>query len=192
MSVAFSPDGERVVSGGSDATIRIWNAKTGEVERVLQGHSRGQSEEGVMSVAFSPDGERIVSGGGDKTIRIWNAKTGEVERVLELGNVDLGREPWDPSKGVVRSVAFSPDGERIVCGGEEAGGSGRILIWNADTGERLSVFHRITGSVMSVAFSPNGKRIVSGNNWVIQILERGNWRESAYNPRTGWRAFGRV
>ena len=73
MSVAFSPDGRRIVSGSGDKTIRVWDAETGEeVVGPLKGHS-----DWVMSVAFSPDGRRIVSGSDDKTIRVWDAETGE-------------------------------------------------------------------------------------------------------------------
>jgi WD40 repeat protein len=62
-SVAFSPDGERVVSGSDDHTIRIWHARTREEMAALKGHDRY-----VTSVAFSPDGERVVSGSYDYTI----------------------------------------------------------------------------------------------------------------------------
>jgi WD40 repeat protein len=74
LSVAFSPDGKRVVSGSEDKTIRIWDAQTGHpVLEPLEGHT-----DLVLSVAFSPDGKRVVSGSGsdDKTIRIWDAQTG--------------------------------------------------------------------------------------------------------------------
>ena len=55
LSVSFSPDGTRVVSGSYDHSVRIWNAITGEIERVLEGH-----QDHVISVAFSPDGARVV------------------------------------------------------------------------------------------------------------------------------------
>ena len=64
-SVGFSPDGTHVVSGCWDSSVRIWNATTGEIERILMEHTNG-----VLSVAFSPDGTRIVSGSADHSIRI--------------------------------------------------------------------------------------------------------------------------
>ena len=71
-SVAFSPDGSKIVSGSADKTIRIWDASTGvEMLPPLQGHNRS-----IYSIAFSPDGSKIVSGSGDKTIRVWDASTG--------------------------------------------------------------------------------------------------------------------
>jgi WD40 repeat protein len=55
-SVAYSPDGARIVSGSEDRTIRVWDAHTGKQLAVLEGHKYR-----VMSVAFSPDGKRITS-----------------------------------------------------------------------------------------------------------------------------------
>ena len=68
-SVAFSRDGQRIVSASADSTVRIWDAKTGAlIGSPLKGYERS-----VNSVAFSPDGQRIVSGSADNTLRIWDA-----------------------------------------------------------------------------------------------------------------------
>ena len=66
-SVAFSPDGKRIVSGSSDKTLRLWDATTGQSIGIpLTGHQAG-----VTSVAFSPDGKHLVSGSDDTTLRLW-------------------------------------------------------------------------------------------------------------------------
>lgn len=65
-SVAISPDGETLVSGARDGTIKIWHLKTGELKSTLNADG-----ETVDSVVISPDNETLVSGGEDGTIKIW-------------------------------------------------------------------------------------------------------------------------
>src|SRR4029077_11518666 len=71
-SVAFGPDGARVLTGSRDGTARLWDAATGKEIRAFTGH-----EEAVLSVAFSPDGARVLTGSEDKTGRLWDAGTGK-------------------------------------------------------------------------------------------------------------------
>ncbi len=70
-SVAFSPDGKRIVSGSSDKTLKVWEPQTGSETLSLKGHTGS-----VNSVAFSPDGQRIVTGSADKTVKVWDVRTG--------------------------------------------------------------------------------------------------------------------
>jgi WD40 repeat protein len=65
----FSPDGNQIVSGSWDNSVRVWDAKTGEQLRELQGHTKM-----VNSVVFLPDGNQIISGASDKSVRVWVAK----------------------------------------------------------------------------------------------------------------------
>ncbi|MCI5715187.1 MAG: hypothetical protein MR279_01010 [Bacteroidales bacterium] len=65
-SVAYSPDGTKIISGSGDETVKIWDANTGKCLKTLKGHS-----ETVYSLAYSPDGTKIISGSYDKTVKIW-------------------------------------------------------------------------------------------------------------------------
>ena len=71
ISVSFSPDGTRIVTGSGDQTAKVWDARTGTALLELKGHT-GR----VSSVTFSPDGTRIVTGSEDRTAKVWDARTG--------------------------------------------------------------------------------------------------------------------
>ena len=155
-SVAFTPDGKRIVSGSWDTTVRLWDAHTGQpVGQPMTGHTAP-----VFSVAFSPDGKRIVSGSADKTLRLWDADTGK----------PIG-DPMTGHKAPVFSVAFSPDGKRIVSGSADK----TVRLWDAAIGKPIG--EPLTGHtdlVLSVAFSPDGHRIVSGSaDTTVRVWDAG-------------------
>ena len=148
-SVAFSPDGQRVLTGSFDA-MRLWDIASGEILRSFV--ARDQPNNNVLSVAFSPDGTRVLSGGADKTVRLWETATGNLIFTLQ-GHF-----------GPVNSVAFSPDGTRALSGDEAMS----VLLWDLTTGKLAPGFnpyrpdaHR--GAIMSVAFTSDGKKILSGS-----------------------------
>jgi hypothetical protein len=107
-SVALRPDGQRIVSGGADGTVRLWDSSGKAIGSPIKAH------QGIVSsVALRPDGQRIVSGGEDGTVRLWDS-SGKA-----IGSPFLGHQ------GDVSSVALGPDGLRIVSGGAD----GTVRLW---------------------------------------------------------------
>jgi WD40 repeat protein len=102
-SAAFSPDGQRIVTASTDATVRIWDVKNlyniSEIS-LLKGHSRQQS---VRHAEFSPDGLSIVSASSDKTLRIWDAATNAKPRITQAHGTKA-----------VQSIEVSRDGRKFV------------------------------------------------------------------------------
>ena len=89
--MAFSPDGQHIVSGSDNRTVCVWNVITEEAVVIISpftGHSSTAHKDIVYSVAFSSDGQWIVSGSYDKTIYVWNAITGEKVAGPFIGHTD--------------------------------------------------------------------------------------------------------
>jgi len=141
-SVAFSPDGQMIVSGTLNGTVRLWDIEGNVSAEPFRGH-----EDYVWSVAFSPDGQMIISGSWDKTVRLWDIE----------GNALA--EPFRGHEERVSSVAFSPDGQMIVSSSYD----GTVRLWDTRGNQLAKPFRGHKNFVYSVAFSPDGQMIVSSS-----------------------------
>ena len=90
-TVAFSPDGKRIVSGSWDKTLRLWDAETGKpIGQPLTGH-----EDPVGNIAFSPDGKRIVSGSWDNTLRLWPVFESWADELCKKIDRNMSHKEWN-------------------------------------------------------------------------------------------------
>jgi GTPase SAR1 family protein len=159
-SVAWSPDGEHVLSGSEDKSVRLWDARTGTCLHVLEGHT-----DFVWSVAWSADGQRVLSGSADETVRLWDARTGKCLHVLE-GHTS-----------VVRSVAWSADGQEALSGASDK----TVRLWDTRTGKCLRVLEGHTEGVCSVAWSAQRALSSAFNGvWRVWNLADGPEEATAY------------
>ncbi|HBE19048.1 MAG TPA: hypothetical protein DEG17_04075 [Cyanobacteria bacterium UBA11149] len=181
--VDFSPDGNTLVSGSGDNTIKLWNINpdctpVGKLMEMSEASGleaknfhpnqefslecappktlKGHHGE-VFSVAFSPDGKLIASGSADNTIKIWN-RDGSL------------RFTFNGHKGAVRKVVFSPDGKTIA----SASADNTVKLWTIN-GVEITTLQGHSHRIFGVAFSPDGKTLVSlseDNTAIIWNLDR--------------------
>ncbi len=109
VTAAVSPDESMVATAGENPTIRIWDMKTRELIRTIEGHT-----DTVLKLVFSPDGRRLASCSEDRTVRLWNVSTGQ-EMI----------SPISPPKPVYKA-AFLKDGDALVTTGNGA----KLQIWD--------------------------------------------------------------
>jgi WD40 repeat protein len=118
-TLAFSPDGQSLITAGSDRRILKWDLSTQRWSILATGDAS------IESIAFSPDGQRLAAVGFESQVRIFDVRTGRALATLDCPCADL------------RAVGFSPDGRRLAAGGR----SGELLVWEA-AGDRWKQISR--------------------------------------------------
>jgi WD40 repeat protein len=155
--VAYSLDGRLIASASRDQTVRVWDAKTGDLLHTFRGHT-----DRVHNVAFDPSGRRLASASLDGTIKLWD--------VTKPGNpaVQVPRTLANPS-GLVLGVVHSSDGRFFATiGGTEIPGRNRcveaVTVWDAKTCRERHTLRVPTATVCrDVAFDPSFERIARAN-----------------------------
>ena len=201
-TVAYSRDSTLLASGSKDKTVKLWAVSTGENIVTLQGH-----EKLVFSIAFSPDGTKLASGSEDTSIRLWEIPTGrtiyilggvnspqvqvEVLPALRPGE-DINELQTDKTvdaepeiiRGLVFSVAFSPDGTKLASASWDG-----VRLWDVGAGQYLTTLaSEPESSSFSVAFSPDGTKLACGS-WEdrVELWDVSTQKHIASFPgHTGW------
>ncbi len=178
-TIAFSPNGETILSGGWDKEVMLWGTKHGDLVRIFKGHthSRGWNIIGffgdifgdlsrwfqgwfmvhshqVNAVAFSPDRAFVAAGSADGKITIWDVNTGNIVRTMT-----------SHKKGTL-AVAFSPNGRFILTGGLDSvkpSNLFHIKLWDVASGKQMAILGEHQEEVTSLSFSPDGKAALSAD-----------------------------
>jgi WD40 repeat protein len=184
FTVAFSPDGKKLATGGPFDGVEVWDVDSGKQIISLTGYSRP-----VSSVTFSPGGSILATASYDGRIKLWSANTwrelatidGHKQQIESIAFSPDGRTmasaSWDKTLKLwdvatmreiksfeghtdwVWSIAFSPDGQKLASASEDK----TVKIWSVSLGRELATFKGHSASVYSVAFSPDGAKLASGS-----------------------------
>jgi WD40 repeat protein/serine/threonine protein kinase len=151
-SLAFSPNGRWLASGGGDYRVRIWDVESGQLMHELIEHQLH-----VNAVVFSADGSLLASGGRNE-IKLWNSQTGLLLATL------TGHE------GSIRDISFSPNGRTLA---STSFFDPTVRLWNVATRELVAVLDDAKDGVEKVKFTHDGKTLIGFGSEKIHF-----WRTS--------------
>ncbi|KAG0703993.1 hypothetical protein DFH29DRAFT_404756 [Suillus ampliporus] len=210
-AVAAFPDGQRIVTGSTDKTLRLWDLKTGVVLKKMERHRST-----VWRLAVSPDGQFIASGDQSGEVIVWHGETGEpltqlinahssyiftldfspggtmlasgsADKTTKLWNTKTWKPQGNPikcSSGQVFCIRHSPSGELLAIATSRT-----IEIYNTCTRECVANLEAVVSPAynLSLAWTPNGTRLLTGgsdNDPTIREWDTSTWQQIG-DPWTG-------
>jgi WD40 repeat protein len=147
FSVAYSPDGRRLVAAGQDKKLKVWDATNGEQIGIMGEHDRN-----VYNLVFSPDGRYLASAGKDGRVKLWDGTRLDQYQ-------DRAREMAAAGGEIADTLAFSADSTRLAVGSSDF----TATIWDVETGTNVLTLPRDPAhGFRALAFSPDGRWLASG------------------------------
>lgn len=183
VSVAFSPDGQRLATSDTSGDVQIWDVPSGKQLLICKGHKHW-----TWAVAFSPDGQFLASASDDYLVKLWDVHTGECLKTL-VGHTYS-----------VNAIALSPDGQYLATSSQDA----TIRVWNfqkavnsssaigledcLETGDEGMKLLRHQERVWAIAFSPDGQTLASCSE--DQTIKLWDWKTGqclkTFTGHQGW------
>jgi WD40 repeat protein/serine/threonine protein kinase len=156
-TLAYSPDGQTILTGGWHPEARLWNARTGQpLGRLRHG-------EGVRSVAFRPAGRLAVTLGYQGQVQLWDLTAPK----------PTGRPLR--ARADVTAICFAGDGKTLLT----ADVTGKLQRWNTSTGDFLGELFSYCGPIWCLALSPDGRTVLTGGDGETARL----WNAADGRPR---------
>ncbi|MBK7337852.1 MAG: WD40 repeat domain-containing protein [Saprospirales bacterium] len=183
-SVAFNPNGDKIITTSDDETVKVWDANSGQCILTLQGHS-----DVVRSAVFNPNGDKIITTSDDKTAKVWDVNSGQClstfqcesasiligafhanrDRIITASNNNTAKI-WDANSrqcigtlqghsAKVRSAAFNPNGDAIITASHDQ----TTKVWNAHSGQCILTLQNPSYGPMNGAFNPSKDKIVTAS-----------------------------
>ncbi len=152
-SLVFSLDSGRLVMGGDDHLIHIWDSEGGQARDTLEGAGAV-----VRVLTFSPDGDLLSGSDNNRTV-LWDSDPPWSLRNT-IGSVDDAEQ----LSGRVSALAFSPDGQLLATGSGEPSRSGEVKLWDPSQGKLVrNLADAHSDTVFGLEFSPDGKYLASAS-----------------------------
>ncbi|XP_032223290.2 apoptotic protease-activating factor 1 [Nematostella vectensis] len=142
LGIAVTPDTKKIITGGADGSIRVWDYETGKELNKLLDHTKL-----VYTLALSPHADFLVSGAFDHTVKIWDMDTLSLVRTLK------GHKNW------VSGVLVTPDSKRIISSSYDK----TVKIWDVETCAFVNSLDGHDGHVRGIAITSDGRRLVSAS-----------------------------
>jgi phage shock protein PspC (stress-responsive transcriptional regulator) len=139
--IEFSPDGTRLAAAAKCLDIRVWNTNSGESICKSPDHPGA-----VNCIAFNHDGTKIATGSSDDAVRLIDVRTGEVLKQF------FGCKPN------IQSVAFLPDGERLLALGHN---DNTVRMWDVASGRQVKPLSAPNSWLSAFVLSPDGDRVAA-------------------------------
>lgn len=171
-TLAFSPDGRILATGGQGVRVKLWDIATGQEQASLPNKIH------VTDLAFSPDGKTLAAVGLDARVTLWDSQSGSALQILASHQDSVNALSLIPipggHPGKVDALAFSPDGRVLATGGQDT----RIKLWDTATGQEQASLPSAS-HVTDMTFSPDGRTLASiGENGSVSL-----WDVSGESPQ---------